>query len=140
MLGKLSKPKRPVSPNRDEGLAPPRRSVCAPAGLLSLMIEQTTTAKEILMVFQTQFDSSKSGSSRTPGRWARHSSSRRRPAACRLGVEALEDRCLLSTDIVYSALYSGITRNSTAGANGIAIDIQRNAYMTGGLADDTIFA
>ena len=46
------------------------------------------------MWFRTLFDSLKSGGSRTPIRQARRSTARRRPAGCRLAVEALEDRCV----------------------------------------------
>ena len=46
------------------------------------------------MWFRNLFDSLKSGSSRTPGRQAQRSPPRRRTTACRLAVEALEDRCV----------------------------------------------
>ena len=44
------------------------------------------------MWFRNMFDSLKPGSSRTPNRQARSGAARRRPAACRLAVETLEDR------------------------------------------------
>lgn len=44
------------------------------------------------MWFRTLFDSLKLGRSRTPSQRARPGTSLRRPAACRLAVEALEDR------------------------------------------------
>lgn len=46
------------------------------------------------MWFRTLFDSLKSGRSRTPVQHARRGPPRRRPAACQLAVEALEDRCV----------------------------------------------
>jgi large repetitive protein len=46
------------------------------------------------MWFRKLFDSLKSGGSRTPIQQARRGPPRRQPAACRLAIEALEDRCV----------------------------------------------
>src|SRR4051812_45229054 len=46
------------------------------------------------MWFRNLLDSLKSGGSRTPAQQARHGAARRRPAARRLAIEALEDRCV----------------------------------------------
>src|SRR5262245_22746932 len=59
-------------------------------------VEQTT-AKEILMRVRTVFDYLKRRSSRTTARPARRGAAQHRPAASRLQLETLEDRCLLST-------------------------------------------
>src|SRR6516225_8322094 len=75
----------------------PHRPGTAPAlGLragcvVATIIEQTITAKEILMWFRTLFDSMKQRRSGTPVR-----RTPRPPTTCRLRVEALEDRCMPS--------------------------------------------
>ena len=63
------------------------------------------------MWFRTLFDSMKRASPLPPGQPAGRGAPRRRPAACRLAVEALEDRCvpasLSVSDVVFVEGYDG---------------------------------
>jgi hypothetical protein len=86
--------KRPVG-SLPPSKPPPARHRSAPglrAGNDVIVQLQIDPLKEILMWFRTLFDALKAPSSCTPGRQALPGPAPRRPAACRLSVEALGDR------------------------------------------------
>src|SRR5260370_25769061 len=87
----------PLPPSKPPtGPAPPRRSVCAPGRSPPPLYGRSLSRRRFPMWFRNLFDYLASTPSRTPAGRARRVASRRRPAAGRLQLEALEDRCLLS--------------------------------------------
>jgi len=80
------------------------------------------------MWFRTLFDSLKPGASRTPVQQERRSSPRRRPAACRLAVESLEDRCVPAAHSL--SVGSATILEGNAGSHNAAVVVSLSAPAT----------
>jgi hypothetical protein len=97
------------------------------------------------MWFRSRFDVLSARSSRMPARQARRDDSRRRPTGPRLGVEALDDRCLPSTFTVLNLLDSGAgslraavaAANASPGADTIDFATTGTIGLTSGQLDIT---
>ena len=96
-------------------------------------------------MFRTLFNSLKDRSARAPARQARRDDARRRSAAARLRVEALEDRTLPSTFTVTNLLDTGAdslraaitAANANPGADTIDFGVTGSIGLTSGQLDIT---